>query len=135
LKENEFKDLYPEESNIETKETSKIYKLIPILNYCFRMSTSISERLSLYNELGTVKNEEELVVFQNKLIDRFGPMPPRAKALMIYRIKWIATRIGIKKLVMKQGKMIGIFSDQQSDYYQSKRFHQVLQFVQKNSSI
>jgi hypothetical protein len=25
--------------------------------------------------------------------------------------------------------------DQQSDYYQSKRFHQVLQFVQKNSSI
>jgi transcription-repair coupling factor (superfamily II helicase) len=36
---------------------------------------------------------------------------------------------------MKQGKMIGYFiSDQQSDYYQSKR-HQVLQFVQKNSSI
>jgi transcription-repair coupling factor (superfamily II helicase) len=27
-----------------------------------------------------------------------------------------------------------VFSDQQSDYYQSKRFHQVLQFVQKNSS-
>jgi transcription-repair coupling factor (superfamily II helicase) len=44
--------------------------------------------------------------------------------------------IGMKKLVMKQGKMIGYFiSDQQSDYYQSKRFHQVLQFVQKNSSI
>jgi transcription-repair coupling factor (superfamily II helicase) len=39
-----------------------------------------------------------------------------------------------RKLVMKQGKMIGYFiSDQQSDYYQSKR--QVLQFVQKNSSI
>jgi transcription-repair coupling factor (superfamily II helicase) len=52
------------------------------------------------------------------------------------RIKWIATRIGIEKLVMKQGKMIGYFvSDQQSDYYQSNRFHQVLQFVQKYSSI
>jgi transcription-repair coupling factor (superfamily II helicase) len=35
---------------------------------------------------------------------------------------------------MKQGKMIGYFiSDQQSDYYQSKRFHQVLQFVKKTS--
>jgi transcription-repair coupling factor (superfamily II helicase) len=33
-------------------------------------------------------------------------------------------------------KMIGYFiSDQQSDYYQSKRFHQVLQFVQKKRSI
>jgi hypothetical protein len=36
LKENEFKDLYPEESNIETKEYVKDL-LIPILNYCFRM--------------------------------------------------------------------------------------------------
>jgi transcription-repair coupling factor (superfamily II helicase) len=36
------------------------------------------------------------------------------------RIKWIATQVGIEKLVLKQGKMIGYFvSDQQSDYYQS----------------
>jgi transcription-repair coupling factor (superfamily II helicase) len=43
------------------------------------------------------------------------------------RIKWIATGIGIEKLVMKQGKMICYFvSDQQSDYYQSKRFRKVL---------
>jgi transcription-repair coupling factor (superfamily II helicase) len=48
------------------------------------------------------------------------------------RIKWIATGIGIEKLVMKQGKMICYFvSDQQSDYYQSKRFRKVLDFVQK----
>jgi transcription-repair coupling factor (superfamily II helicase) len=47
---------------------------------------------------------------------------PRAIALMnSIRIKWIATGIGIEKLVMKQGKMICYFvSDQQSDYYQSK---------------
>jgi transcription-repair coupling factor (superfamily II helicase) len=91
----------------------------------------------LYNELGAVKNEEELLVFQNKLKDRFGPLPPRANALLnSIRIKWIATHIGIEKLVMKQGKMIGYFvSDQQSDYYQSNRFHQVLQFVQKHNSI
>jgi transcription-repair coupling factor (superfamily II helicase) len=32
--------------------------------------------------------------------------------------------------------MIGYFvSDQQSDYYNSKRFHQVIQFVQKNTAI
>jgi transcription-repair coupling factor (superfamily II helicase) len=50
-------------------------------------------------------------------------MPPRAIALMNIRIKWIATQVGIEKLVLKQGKMIGYFvSDQQSDYYQSKRF-------------
>jgi transcription-repair coupling factor (superfamily II helicase) len=60
----------------------------------------------------------------------------RAIALMnSIRIKWIATQVGIEKLVLKQGKMIGYFvSDQQSDY-QSKRFMSVMDFVQKQSSI
>jgi transcription-repair coupling factor (superfamily II helicase) len=139
LKENEFKDLYPEENNLETKEYVKDLQIDTDFELLFsdEYINNVSERLSLYNELGAVKNEEELIIFQNKLVDRFGPMPPRANALMnSIRIKWIATRIGIEKLVMKQGKMIGYFvSDQQSDYYQSNRFHQVLQFVQKHSSI
>ncbi|MFV5694265.1 transcription-repair coupling factor [Flavobacterium sp. LB3P122] len=139
LKENEFKDLYPEENNLETKEYVKDLQIDTDFELLFsdEYINNVSERLSLYNELGTVKNEEELIIFQNKLIDRFGPLPPRANALMnSIRIKWIATRIGIEKLVMKQGKMIGYFvSDQQSDYYQSNRFQDVLQFVQKHSSI
>ncbi|MDN3675547.1 transcription-repair coupling factor [Flavobacterium branchiarum] len=139
LKENEFKDLYPEENNIETKEYVKDLQMDTDFELLFsdEYINNVNERLSLYNELGAVKNEEELVVFQNKLIDRFGPMPPRAIALMnSIRIKWIATRIGIEKLVLKKGKMIGYFvSDQQSDYYHSKRFHKVIQFVQTNSAI
>ncbi|MFH6970146.1 transcription-repair coupling factor [Flavobacterium petrolei] len=139
LKENEFKDLYPEENNLETKEYVKDLQIDTDFELLFsdEYINNVSERLSLYNELGAVKNEEELIIFQNKLIDRFGPMPPRAKALMnSIRIKWIATRIGIEKLVMKQGKMIGYFiSDQQSDYYQSNRFHKVLQFVQKHPNL
>ncbi|MFV8269147.1 transcription-repair coupling factor [Flavobacterium sp. GT2N3] len=139
LKENEFKDLYPQENNLETKEYVKDLQIDTDFELLFsdEYINNVSERLSLYNELGSVKNEEELIIFQNKLIDRFGPMPPRANALMnSIRIKWIATRVGIEKLVMKQGKMIGYFvSDQQSNYYQSKRFQDVLQFVQKHSSI
>ncbi|MFV5690684.1 transcription-repair coupling factor [Flavobacterium sp. LT1R49] len=139
LKENEFKDLYPEENNLETKEYVKDLQIDTDFELLFsdEYINNVTERLSLYNELGGVKNEEELIIFQNKLIDRFGPMPPRANALMnSIRIKWIATRIGIEKLVMKQGKMIGYFvSDQQSDYYQSNRFQDVLQFVQTHSSI
>ena len=139
LKENEFKDLYPVENDIETKEYVKDLQIDTDFELLFsdEYINNISERLNLYNELAAIKNEEELVVFQNKLIDRFGPLPPRANALMnSIRIKWVATRVGIEKLVMKQGKMIGYFvSDQQSDFYQSNRFHKVLQFVQKHSSI
>jgi transcription-repair coupling factor (superfamily II helicase) len=139
LKENEFKDLYPTENNIETKEYVKDLQIDTDFELLFsdEYINNISERLNLYNELGAIKSEEDLQVFQKKLIDRFGPMPPRAIALMnSIRIKWIASGIGIEKLVMKQGKMIGYFvSDQQSDYYQSNRFMAVMQFVQKHSSI
>jgi transcription-repair coupling factor (superfamily II helicase) len=139
LKENEFKDLYPIENNLETKEYVKDLQIETDFELLFsdEYINNISERLSLYSELGTIKNEEELQLFQTKLVDRFGPMPPRAIALMnSIRIKWVATQVGIEKLVLKQGKMIGYFvSDQQSDYYQSKRFKSVMDFVQKQSSI
>ncbi len=139
LKENEFKDLYENEDSGVEKEYVKDLQIDTDFELLFsdEYINNVTERLSLYNELGNVKNEEELVIFQNKLIDRFGPMPPRALALMnSIRIKWIATKVGIEKLVMKKGKMIGYFvADQNSDYYTSKRFHQMLQFVQKNSSI
>lgn len=139
LKENEFKDLYPVENDIETKEYVKDLQIDTDFELLFsdEYINNVTERLSLYNELASVKNEEELQLFQKKLIDRFGPMPPRAIALMnSIRIKWIASRVGIEKLVMKQGKMIGYFvSDQQSDYYQSNRFMSVMKFVQKHSSI
>jgi transcription-repair coupling factor (superfamily II helicase) len=70
LKENEFKDLYPEESNIETKEYVKDLQIDTDFELLFsdEYINNVSERLSLYNELGTVKNEEELVVFQK--VDR-----------------------------------------------------------------
>ena len=139
LKENEFKDLYENEDSGLEKEYVKDLQIDTDFELLFsdEYINNVTERLSLYNELGNMTNEEELVVFQNKLIDRFGPMPPRANALMnSIRIKWVATKVGIEKLVMKKGKMIGYFvADQNSDFYTSKRFHQVIQFVQKNSNI
>lgn len=139
LKENEFKDLYPTENDIETKEYVKDLQIDTDFELLFsdEYINNISERLNLYNELGTIKNEADLQLFQEKLIDRFGPMPPRAIALMnSIRIKWIASSMGIEKLVMKQGKMICYFvSDQQSSFYQSKRFLSVMDFVQKQKDI
>jgi transcription-repair coupling factor (superfamily II helicase) len=49
------------------------------------------------------------------------------------RIKWIATQVGIEKLVRQNDRLFCV--DQQSDYYQSKRFMSVMDFVQKQSSI
>ncbi|WP_281231129.1 transcription-repair coupling factor [Flavobacterium gelatinilyticum] len=139
LKENEFKDLYPEENDIDTKEYVKDIQIDADFELLFpdEYINNVSERLVLYNELGAIKDEAGLQEFEKKLIDRFGPLPKPAVALLnSIRIKWIATRVGIEKLVLKQGKMIGYFvSDQQSDYYQSAKFRKVLNFVQKQSTL
>ena len=139
LKETDFKELYEEENNKETREFVKELQIDTDFELLFpdEYINNVNERLSLYNELGNCKKEEELLAFENKLIDRFGPLPKEAKALLnSIKIKWIATKIGIEKLVMKQGKMIGYFvSDQQSDYYTSKVFTKMLQFVQQHGNI
>ncbi|MES2544546.1 MAG: transcription-repair coupling factor [Bacteroidota bacterium] len=139
LKENEFKELYADDENTTEKEYVKDLQIDTDFELLFpdEYINNISERLNLYNELSLIKDEATLLAYENKLIDRFGPLPKQATSLLnSIKIKWIATQIGIEKLVMKQGKMICYFvSDQQSDYYQSPRFHQVLQFVQKHPTV
>ncbi|MGQ4708061.1 transcription-repair coupling factor [Capnocytophaga gingivalis] len=135
LKENEFAELYADEAQqsvyLADTQLDSDFELLYPDNYI----NSITERLNLYNELSNLKNEEELSQYEYRLIDRFGALPPQAKDLLnSVRIKWLATQMGIERLVMKQGKMLGYFiADQQSKFYQSGAFQRVLAFVQRNS--
>ena len=134
LKENEFKDLYNE------KEEDKVYVKDVTIDSDFELLfpddyvNNIAERLSLYTKLNELKTESELQKFESELIDRFGELPKQVSDLLnSVQIKWIATKAGFEKIVMKQGKLIGYFvNDQQSSFYQSKNFTKVLQFIQSN---
>ncbi len=134
LKENEFKDLYSE------NEADKVYVKDVTIDTDFELLfpddyvNNIAERLSLYTQLNSLKTEDELQKFETELIDRFGELPIQVTDLLnSVQIKWIATKLGFEKIIMKQGKFIGYFiNDQQSHFYQSSSFTKVLQFVQKN---
>ena len=139
LKENEFKELYPTENNIETKEYVKDLQIDTDFELLFpdEYINSITERLSLYNELGAIKDEATLVLYEQKLIDRFGPLPKQAISLLnSIRIKWKAINLGIEKLILKQGKMVGYFiGNQQSEFYSSNRFLSMVRLVQQNPNL
>ena len=136
LKENEFKDLYHEadEDKIYVKEVTidTDFELLFPDNYV----NNITERLNLYTQLNNLKTEDELNAFESELLDRFGTLPEQVTDLLnSVQIKWIATKIGFEKVIMKQGKFIGYFiNDQQSNFYQSSNFTKVLQFVQTHSN-
>ncbi|TXE13102.1 transcription-repair coupling factor [Seonamhaeicola algicola] len=137
LKENEFKDLYdtPEENKTYVKDVTidTDFELLFPDSYI----NNIAERLSLYTKLNELETEEELTRFENDLIDRFGELPPQVTDLLnSVKIKWLATKIGFEKIIMKKGKLIGYFiSNQQSSFYQSNTFTNVLKYVQTHPNI
>ena len=136
LKENEFKDLYEEVEGHKEKVYVKDIQLDTDFELLFPDDyiNNITERLNLYTKLNEVQDEEGLQKFEAELMDRFGELPEEAQDLLnSVRIKWIATHIGLEKVIMKKGKFIGYFiADQQSNFYQSPVFTQVLQYVQSH---
>ncbi|AXT21034.1 transcription-repair coupling factor [Flavobacteriaceae bacterium AU392] len=134
LKEDEFKDLYKD--YLEEKEYVKDITIDSDFELLFPDDyvNNIAERLNLYTELNTLKTEEELQKFETELLDRFGEFPIQVVDLLnSVRIKWIATKLGFEKIIMKQGKFVGYFiNDQQSKFYQSASFSKVLHYVQSN---
>lgn len=139
LKENEFKELYEEVEGDKPKTFVKETQLDTDFELLFPDDyiNNITERLNLYTQLNEVQDEEGLQQYEIELVDRFGELPTQAVDLLnSVRIKWIANQIGLEKVVLKKGKFLGYFlSDQQSDFYQSPAFTQVLNYVQANPRI
>lgn len=137
LKENEFQELYQESENIEEKTFVKDTQIDTDFEILFPDDyiNNITERLNLYTQLNKITSEEELQKFEAELIDRFGELPTQAVDLLnSVRIKWIAASIGLEKMILKQGKLIGYsIADQQSRFYQTQAFTKVLQYVQSHS--
>jgi transcription-repair coupling factor (superfamily II helicase) len=136
LKESEFADLYKDDG-----KPKKFVKDVTIdtdfeLLFPDDYVNNITERLNLYTKLNEIKTEEDLQKFESEIIDRFGELPAQVSDLFdSVRLKWIATKIGVEKLIMKQGRLIGYFiQDQQSQFYQSDNFSRVLQYVQANAT-
>ncbi|MBL4746655.1 MAG: transcription-repair coupling factor [Flavobacteriaceae bacterium] len=134
LKENEFKDLYKDQNKGKPTDYVKDIQIDTDFEILFPDDyiNVISERLSLYSELSSITTTEKLQLFEDKLVDRFGELPVQVIDLLdSVRLKWAAKHIGLERLILKRDKMIGYFiSNQDSSFYESPIFTQVLQFVQ-----
>ena len=90
-----------------------------------------AERLKLYRELDSTKDEEALQAFESRLTDRFGPLPRAAKELLnVVRLRWEAIRLGMERVKVKNGLMIVHFvGEENSPFYKSEAFMTLLQRV------
>jgi transcription-repair coupling factor (superfamily II helicase) len=142
LRESEFKDISTEEEKSDTHGKAKPekpyvqdFQIDTDLEIMFpdEYISNISERIRLYKELNEIGSDEALSLFRKKLTDRFGKIPPPAEALVdIVRIKWMAVKLGIEKIVLKNNLMIANFiSDHNSQFYRSELFVSIMNFVNK----
>jgi len=145
LKESEFREPSPENGKMIltdkqgfVKPFVKDFQIDTDLEIMFpdEYISNISERIRLYKELNEIDSDETLVLFEKKLIDRFGAIPPPAEALLdIVRIKWIAVKLGIEKILLKNNLLIANFvSDSNSQFYRSALFVSIMNYVNRKQN-
>ena len=90
-----------------------------------------AEKLRLYRELDSIRREEDLLAFRDRLLDRFGPLPEAAVELLnVVRLRWEAVRLGMERVKVKNGLMIVQFvGEQNSPYYKSETFMTLLRRI------
>jgi transcription-repair coupling factor (superfamily II helicase) len=133
LKEDEFKGLFQDEKPKPYISFTQIDTDMEIL-IPDEYVTNIAERYNLYTELSKLENEVELQAFEKQLNDRFGPVPPQVSDMLnTMRLQWLGKAIGFEKISLKKNVLRGYFiANQQSPYFESSMFRQVLMFVQSN---
>jgi transcription-repair coupling factor (superfamily II helicase) len=137
LKETDFASLFTEE--IQNKPFVRDCQIDTDLEILLPTEyvNSVTERLLLYKELDGIEDDTALQKFEDKLRDRFGPLPEPAKELLsTIRLRWLAEKLGFEKINLKNQRLRGNFvSNPVSPFYQSEVFSRILKFVQANPSL
>ena len=91
---------------------------------------NISERITLYRELDSLRSEEQLLEYRKRLTDRFGPLPAEAEELLdVVRLRWLCCRLGIEKILLKQERMTLYLVQHKEAYWQSGQFGNIIQYA------
>jgi transcription-repair coupling factor (superfamily II helicase) len=109
LKEGEFKELFAEElqekANTPTVLDCTLETDLEVLIPETYVS-NVAERINLYARLDRLQDETALQAFQKELQDRFGPLPLPVQVLtQLVKLRWLAQRLGLTKLKLKNESM------------------------------
>ncbi|HRG87464.1 MAG TPA: transcription-repair coupling factor, partial [Chitinophagales bacterium] len=137
LKQTDFKDLYRDELE-RTQDYVRDCAIETDLEMLIPTSyvSNTTERMLLYRELNEIKDEEGLQRFEEGLHDRFGNVPPPVYELFeAMKLKWMATRLGMEQIILKNKTMRCYFvANQESSFYKSTVFSKILQYAGQHRS-
>ena len=134
--EESLSDLSEQSDSSDTSEKTRQWcndsQLETDLPVCFPTEyiENISERITLYRELDSLRSEEALLDFRKRLIDRFGPLPEPAEELLdVVRLRWLCCRLGIEKILLKGERMTMYLVQHKEAYWQSEVVGNMIQYA------
>ncbi|NOT38532.1 MAG: transcription-repair coupling factor [Saprospiraceae bacterium] len=138
LKESDFKDVFEAQDGKE--KVSNFVRDVGIdtdieMYIPDSYVSNIQERLSLYQQLDKIENEEGVNKFKETLKDRFGQIPIQVEELFEgLRVRWLAKQMGLEKIILKKKKLQTLFiSNPKSSYYDSKYFKHLTLTIQNEA--
>ena len=151
LRNDEFHELYAEEvrdgnivESTEVVDDCQLDSNLPMYFSEDYVPTS-SERMLLYRELDAMERDEDVEQFRQRLVDRFGPLPPEADDLLkVVTLRRLGKHFGCERFVLKQsptaaGKAkagharLFFGPDADNPFYNGRVFGQVVEFAKANA--
>ncbi|MEP7146391.1 MAG: transcription-repair coupling factor [bacterium] len=145
LKENEFRDLFKNESSLQ-KMNESIKKKIEEKSTVIENDLNAlipkdyvqndTERLNLYRRLYELKSEEELSIVETELKDRFGEyLDDVDNLLRIIHVKIRATKTGLEKLTVRSRNLSIFFpTDKDHKIFESDFYKDLIEKISKDNS-
>ena len=141
LRNEEFHDLYAEEV-----KAGNIVAATDVVDECLLDSNlpmyfsedfvpTSSERMLLYRELDAMERDEDVERFRERLVDRFGKLPPEAEDLLrVVTLRRLGKHFGCDRIVLKAGHARLFFAPADDNpFYAGRIFGQILAFATTNA--
>lgn len=96
---------------------------------------NVAERLQYYKRISDCRTEPQLQEIARELLDRFGRIPAPVFALLdSIRVRELAQRLGLDRIVWKEGKLrLSFGAAPDSEYWKGETFSKVLAYVGANT--
>ncbi|HMQ70498.1 MAG TPA: transcription-repair coupling factor [Ignavibacteria bacterium] len=145
LKENEFKDLFRNETSLQ-KINESIKKKIEERSTIIENDLNAlipkdyihndTERLNIYRRLYELKTEEDLIIMTTELKDRFGEyLDDVSNLLRMIGIKLNASKLGFEKLTIRNRYLTLYFpEDKENKLYHGEFFDNIIQKISYDRS-
>ncbi|MEX0944835.1 MAG: transcription-repair coupling factor [Balneolaceae bacterium] len=139
LKENEYNSLFENEKRVMNYPETKVeFDESAYLDNHY-VNDNV-ERLNLYRKLSEADSMEQIMEWQNELLDRFGAVPESGENLIkAAKIKLLASRLYLTKVTVRSNRAWLVCPKNSSDmgtyFYESGLFQLILKQIENNDQV